>query len=137
MRRTWVASLVLFVLLVVAACAIGCGGGGGRDVSTPSKALLGHWKNTVPGSKTEIYFSGDTATFKSGTGPGIPVHYTIISQDQKKFTLDVDYGASNAGGGPSTLAFSSDRNTLLIHPKRVPEVLRYSYVNSEQKPLNK
>ena len=117
---------------VVSLVAAGCAGGT-RKVTSPASALLGHWKNTVPGNKTEIYYSPDTATFKSG-GETISRPYKVVSENPSTFSLDIEYTSNLKGAGPSTLGFSSDRNTLLVYPERVPELLKYTYIDSKQNP---
>ena len=126
-------TLVATIFLVAALAAAGGGcGSGGRDVSTPREALLGHWRNTVPGTNGEIYYSSDTATFKSAAGGAVSRPYKVTGENQSRFTLEIEYQAN--GAGPATIGFSTDRNELLVYPERVPEILKYSYVDSAQEP---
>jgi hypothetical protein len=50
-------SLWVFALIALALACAGLAGCGGRDTSTPAKALVGHWILVPPGG--EWYFRGD------------------------------------------------------------------------------
>jgi hypothetical protein len=129
-KRIGVAGVMLLCLAVV---SNGCGcGAPPRDVSTPRKALLGHWINTIPGSRIELYYSPDTVTYSDGRGKPISRPYKVTEEDQAKFTLKIANTAQ--GPTPSSLGFSADRKELFVYPARVPELLKYTYVDSKQNP---
>ena len=126
MRRT-----MLLACSVVVALAAVTGCGTPRDVSTPSKALLGHWRNTIPGTNNDVYFSGDVVTYaqEGGTRP-IPVKYRVAGEDAEKFALEIRIGPAE----PTKVSFSADRKDMTMLPARIPELLRYEYVDAGQKP---
>jgi hypothetical protein len=128
MRKTLV---VLIIILCVAPAACGCGGLP-RDVSTPRKAVLGHWKNTIPGVNPDLYYSPDKVTYSSDKGASITRSYVVISENTAGFTLQVKYGSEVRE--PSTIGFSADRNEITVLPGSVPELLKYTYIDSKQAP---
>jgi hypothetical protein len=121
------ASAIVFAM-VVAGCS-----GAPRDVSTPRKALLGHWRNTIPGTNGDVYYSPTEVTrvsvgSKPGTAGSSP--YSVVKENPVKFTLEISAG----GAAPTGISFSSDRTTMSVAPARVPELLQYEYVDAKQKP---
>jgi hypothetical protein len=127
-----IAVLVMALLVAVVPLVAGCSSG--RNVSTPRDALLGHWRNVIPGSGTDVYYSGSSVTY-SGKGSSYSVDYTVVSQDQAKFTLFIRLGQKGkTQAAPIQVTFSSDRNTMDLLPTRSPEKLEYKYVDSKQKP---
>lgn len=125
------ALVVLTIILCVAPAACGCGGVP-RDLSTPRKAVLGHWKNTTPGVNPDLYYSPDKVTYSGDKGASIARPYEVISENISSFTLQVQYGSGVRE--PSTIGFSVDRNEITVLPGRVPELLKYKYVDSKQAP---
>lgn len=125
MRRALVTA---FMGIVVLASAAGCGAA--RDVSTPSKALLGHWRNTVPGTNPDVYYGPAEITHERLAAMSSTVEYDIVGEDDKEFTLEIKAGS----GGTSRISFSEDRSTMTVLPARVPELLRYEYVDAKQEP---
>jgi len=103
-----------------------------RDVSTPSKALLGHWKNTIPGMNPDIYYGAEKVSYdrkKNGDVTSVP--YEVESENQEEFSLEISYqGASER----TRISFSKDRNTITVLPPNVPELFRYEYADTQQKP---
>ena len=128
MRR---ALAVMAIILCAAPAACGCGGVP-RDVATPRKAVLGHWKNTIPGVNPDLYYSPDKVTFSGNKGASITRPYEVISENTAGFTLQVQYGSG--AREPSTIGFSADRKEITVLPGRVPELLKYRYVDSKQAP---
>lgn len=116
--------MVIFMLSAAAGC------GAARDVSTPSKALLGHWRNTVPGTNADVYYSPSELTHSGISAASSTVEYDIVSEDENEFTLEIRAGS----GGTSRVSFSEDRSTMTVLPEKVPELLRYEYVDANQKP---
>ena len=125
MRR---ALAMAFMGIVVLTSAAGCGTA--RDVSTPAKALLGHWRNTVPGTGADVYYGPSELTHAGISVVSSTVGYDIVSEDEKEFTLEIRAGS----GGTSGISFSADRDSMTVAPARVPELLRYEYVDANQKP---
>ena len=130
MRRAMLAATLLCLLSVaVPGCA------SPRDVSTPSKALLGHWRNTIPGTSNDVYYSPDQVTYAPGkSARPTSVDYSVVSEDMQKFAAEVRYGTGDGSAEPTRITFSADRNTMTILPFRIPELPRYEYVDGEQKP---
>ncbi len=122
---------VLTIILCVAVAAFGCGGLP-RDVSTPRKALLGHWKNTVPGVDPDLYYSPDKVTYSRDKRASLTRSYEVTSENTAGFTLQVQFGSGVRE--TSTIGFSIDRNEITVLPGRVPELLKYTYVDSKQAP---
>jgi hypothetical protein len=128
-RVTTVALLAVFLIPLV---LTGCGAP--RDVSTPSKAILGHWKNTIPGSATKVYFSETFITY-AGKGSEYKVLYTVVKEDLSAFTLFIKLGQPSATAtGTEEVTFSADRKTMTLLPEKIPEKLQYTYVDSRQEP---
>lgn len=122
-----------YVLLAVAAAALLAGAAGcaaARDVSTPSRALLGHWRNTVPGNGPDVYYAPGERTYAGDDSAAITAGYEVVREDPERFTLEIRSG----GGGTSRVSFSEDRNLITVLPAGVPEQLRYEYVDGKQKP---
>jgi len=118
----------LVVLLVISGC------GTPREVSTPRKALLGHWKNTVPGSKTRTYFSESSVTY-TGQGSEYKIPYSVIKEDPGAFTLFIRLGQqTSTTTRTDEVTFSTDRKTMDLLPSGIPEKLQYTYVDSRQAP---
>ena len=86
--------IILFVLF--AFILVGCG----RDLSTPSSRLVGHWRAKT-GIKTEYYINkidpktkeGTITEYDPGAGTVFIGKYTIFSEapDKEEVTLDVDW----------------------------------------------
>ena len=120
------------VFVLVALCAIaGCGTA--RDVSTPRKALLGHWRNVIPGSGTDQFYSEKAVTY-SGKGSDYRLAYTVIEENLSKFTLLVTFGAQTSTSRKTEVVFSKDRKTMDLLPGNIPEKLQYVYVDSREVP---
>jgi len=127
-----VAILTIVLLIGVLPLAAGCSSS--RNVAAPRNALLGHWKNVIPGSGTDVYYSPSTVTY-AGKGSDYSVAYNVISEDQAKFTMFIRLGQkASSEAAPIEVTFSSDRKTMDLLPTRVPEKLEYQYVDSKQKP---
>jgi hypothetical protein len=148
--------IITISLTVVAALAIlfiaGCTGTA-RDVSTPQKALLGHWQ--IKDSQTkidnwdDIYFSGTTAYFSEGTGETSKGNkyqdqYTVVSASSKTFSILIEYPFTDLKTGQLMTArqiikFSSDKKSLTFTQntdtrKSSEELGPYSYIGPETKP---
>lgn len=124
------AAILIVVALVSASC--GCRTTG-RDISSPRKALLGHWRQTVPGYG-EIYISPEKIIYFSREAKQpirIPVPYSISEENGKAFSIKIKLESSQE---PATVTFSTDRSTMTMLPARVPEKLQYVYVDGKQKP---
>lgn len=123
--------ILVIALAVSCLAAAGCGSGE-RDVSSPREALLGHWKNTIPGGGAEVYFSPDTVTHAGSGREPLEMPYEVASEDGAEFTLVVRFITGDGEG--SRVAFSTDRKQMFLFPGKVPEMLKYSYVDSKQSP---
>jgi len=81
-----------FIVLVALLICSGCGG---RDTSTPAKALIGHWR----GESSEGFFrpDGTVIGIDDDNEPGIYANgtYTVKKQNLNYRTMEVDF--SNAG----------------------------------------
>ena len=123
---------VLVPLTVFALCLISIAGccERDRDVATPARALLGHWRNIVPGGNPDLYFSDSEVTFDRN-GDTYSTSYSIEKEDEKGFYLNIIYRDSS---DVTKITFSKDRNTITVMPENIPELLRYEYVDSQQKP---
>lgn len=125
MRRAMLAATLLCLLsFAVPGCAAP------RDVSTPRKTLLGHWRNTVPGMNPDVYYSPAEVTYAGLAAASPTAGYTVMKEDPQEFTLEISAGAAV----PAKISFSDDRNTMTVLPAKIPELLRYEYVDGEQKP---
>jgi len=132
-HRSRIISITLVALAVCLAIPVaGCSSS--RNVSTPRQALLGHWKNVIPGSATQVYFSDAKVTY-AGQGSEYSIDYTVLQENQSKFTLIVRLGSATAKDtAPVEVTFSSNRKTMDLLPTRVPEKLEYAFVDSRQAP---
>jgi len=131
MKRTLCACVVLSGLIaVLIVVPVSCDDA--RDTTTLGKALLGHWKNTVPGTNADIYYSPTEATFDArGGGKPSTISYKISQENEAQSWLMAQYTSS---AEPLKISFSKDRNTITVYPTEMPELLRYKYVDSKQKP---
>lgn len=101
MKKPLLSVLVLVALTFAAAALVGCGG---RDTSTPAKALFGHWILMPAGS--DWYFADDgtfTITAEDSLWRGT---WKQISFDASTRTLVADLALDDAQGSlPYTLIF--------------------------------
>jgi hypothetical protein len=131
MKRNFVA-LVIAAGLMTLLLMVPAGCGTGRDTSSLSKALLGHWKNVSPGTYMHIYYSPTEATFDArGGGEPSTLTYNITQENQGESWLMVQYAYSPE---PLKISLSKDRNSFTEYPSEMPRPLRYRYVDSKQEP---
>ena len=125
---------LLIPLALVGLLLGGCNCGGGRDVSTPRKALLGHWKQTIPGYG-EVYYDPKEVTYalkgQKKKPINIPVPYSVSGENKKAFSVDIKLESAS---GAARITFSEDRRTMTMFPANVPEKLEYVYMDDKQKP---
>ncbi|MHB8896438.1 MAG: hypothetical protein ACYC99_14835 [Candidatus Geothermincolia bacterium] len=134
MRRAVVWSIVILYLALLLPVVTLAGCGGARNVSSPREALLGHWRNVIPGSGIDQYYSATAVTY-AGKGSDYELAYTVVSENESEFSLTITLGQSGRRASSQTkVVFSKDRKTMDLLPGGVPEKLQYSYVDSRQKP---
>jgi hypothetical protein len=129
MKKYWGTLIIAVILmLILSSC-------GGRDLSTPSSRLVGHWVADTA-LKMEYYFSEIDSKTKEGTiteydpndGTVFTGKYTIFSEvpDGQKLTLDTTW----PGGGDKVMDFmvKEDGTTAIMMDFRI------NYVDSKTKP---
>lgn len=95
-KRTWIIASVC-TLAAIAGLVFGLvfGLGGGRDTSTPGKAILGHWENP---NGNDQFFNGSqnlSVNLDSGDRSGTTNDYTVKKEDivNRKLELQFNFGA--------------------------------------------
>lgn len=132
MKRSYAGPLVLIVVAALVACAAGCGTP--RDVSTPRKALLGHWKNIVPGSTTELYYNKGSVIF-SGKRKEFSLPYRVLEESKPSATLVIRLTAEQAGVAlTDRVVFSHDKRTIDVFRDGMRGRLQFSYLDERQAP---
>ncbi len=136
--RTKVFGLALALVLVVG--LFGCGSSA-RDTSTPSKGIIGHWRNAggLADSILEMYYGPNSVTWIGKDGTVSKSDYMVASENQKLSVVTLKY--KDAGEttylssmswqvkDPQTLNFVSDHYDIDISP-----VATFNYVDSKQTP---
>lgn len=126
-------SVVFLAAVIFLATAVGsCGTV--RDTSTPGKALLGHWKNVIPGSSTEVYYDGSRVVF-SGKRNAFALPYSILLEDRENRSLTV-HTEGQLARAPQTsrVVFSGDMSRMDVFAASVPGQLRFTYVDERRRP---
>jgi hypothetical protein len=133
MDRRIVGLLIIIALVALVATALsGCEPS--RDISTLRGALLGHWKNIVPGSTTELYYN-DTSVIFSGKRKEFALLYNVLEESKAGSTLVMRLTASSTGPGLThTVVFSRDMRTIDVFPTGTSTRLRFSYLDERQAP---
>ena len=91
------ASLLLPIVLLISGCALFSGGG--RDTTSPDKALIGHWR--MRDGSGEVYFSRD-GQYRYIDAAGIigTADYEIIEQDSETRSIWVKIRLKEYAGQP-------------------------------------
>jgi len=128
--------------LALAAALVSCGVGGKRDISTPEKALLGHWVTTERGMKAHYYF-GDGALVLGAPGRYMELTYDVVYSDDRanKLVIEISMGLSDSPmpfsvGLEKELTFSKNRKSLteVTDVNGVKVTYEWKYVDAKQKP---
>jgi hypothetical protein len=128
--------LIIAVILIPILC--GCG----RDLSTPSSRLVGHW-SAATDLKFEYYFSkidsktneGTITVYEPNNGTVSTGKYTIASETPsgQKVTLGVTMWWSN-GDGLIDFVVKEDGTTAIVEGTTYSLNTRINYVDSKTKP---
>jgi hypothetical protein len=106
-----------------------------RDISTPEKAVLGHWV-THEGAQKVNYYIGDSKIISAIGGRTIEMDYYVLdsSDDENWITLRIDMG--EIGTLDKRLSFSKDRKSITeaMEVFGNPVTNRWKYVDSKTAP---
>ena len=123
-----------FVLLLTCAF-LACSPGDNRDISTPEKALLGHW-TTHEGAQKVNYYIGDSKIITAIGGTTIEMDYYVMesNNDENWITIRVDIG--EAGAFDKRFDFSKDRRSLTETMEVFGNAItnKWKYVDSKTEP---
>jgi len=125
---------LIFIVAVAVVMTSVAGCGMPRDISTPRKALLGHWKNIVPGSTTELYYNEKYVVF-SGKRKEYQLVYDVLGESNPDSSLVIKLIGANADVAlTDKLVFSSDRNTIEVYRTGLSYKLKFSYLDERREP---
>ena len=132
---------VLAALALVAAVA-SCGRAK-RDISTPEKALLGHWVTTERGTKAHYYF-GDGTLVLAVPGRSMQLSYDVVYSDDKANKVVVEITMDFAPDSPMPfsvgmereLVFSKNRKSMteISEQNGVKFTYEWKYVDAKTEP---
>jgi len=134
----------LVVIGIVAGLVLGLSGDGAkkvaRDISTPSKALIGHWR-TKASSNWEEYYNPNTYISVS-TDPASndtkssSIDYIIVSEDKQaqELTIREWLGGGVGYDDPLTLKFNNEATEMGYQTPVTHSWQYFEYVDSRQAP---
>ncbi len=118
MRRRLITVTAALAVLALTVALVSCGGRGKRDVSTPEKALLGHWVTTERGMRAHYYF-GDGTLVVGVPGRAMHLTYDVVYSDDKanKVVIEISMDLAESSipfsvGLEKELLFSKNRKSL-------------------------
>ncbi len=123
--------------LALASC-----GGAKRDISTPEKALLGHWKSAQRGARVN-YYIGDQTFILQAPGGSMELSYNVVYSDDRanKVVIEVvmDVPALSVTipiGLEKELTFSKNRKSMteVTEANGVALTYKWKYVDAKQRP---
>lgn len=133
-QRLVICFLTVFVLLLTCAF-LACSPRDKRDISTPEKALLGHW-TTHEGPQKVNYYIGDSKIITAIAGRTIETDYYVVesNNDENSITIRVDMG--EAGAFDKRFDFSKDRRSVTetLEVFGNPITNKWKYVDSKTEP---
>jgi len=133
-QRLVICFLMVFVLLLTSAF-LACSPRDKRDISTPEKALLGHW-TTHEGPQKVNYYIGDSKIITAIAGRTIETDYYVVesNNDENSITIRVDMG--EAGAFDKRFDFSKDRRSVTETMEMLgnPITNKWKYVDSKTEP---
>ena len=107
----------VFCLLTIILLITACGVGAKRDISTPEKALLGHWMTRDGGMRVDYYFGDRTFVMTIGESR-LDWSYNVLESDIKAntVTVEIEMGFTDAAGYKvptgMVLQFSKNRKSI-------------------------
>jgi hypothetical protein len=132
MDRPIVCPLIVILLVALVATALsGCEPT--RDISMPRNALLGHWKNIIPGSTTELYYN-DTSVIFSGKRKEFALLYDVLEESKEGSRLVLRLTGNTGPGLTHTVFFSRDMRTIDVFPVGTSTHLRFTFLDERQAP---
>ena len=141
MRSRLLPVVAIPAVLALAAALASCGGAK-RDISTPEKALLGHWVTTERGTKAHYYF-GDGTLVLAVPGKSMQLSYDVVYSDDKankvviEISMDLtEYPMPFSVGVERELVFSKNRKSMteVSETNGVKFTHKWKYVNAKQAP---
>jgi hypothetical protein len=121
MKTMKVSVIVVVIMLILSSC--------GRDLSTPSSRLVGHWRAETT-RKIEYYISKSTITeYDPGDGSVFTGKYTIFSEtpDGEKVTLDVIWPGGNGDDLIDFMVGKDGNSTIMMS-------FRINYIDNRNTP---
>jgi len=108
---------LIFWFLTIALLFSACGGEEKRDISSPEKALLGHWVTREGPLRVDYYFGDGTFVLKV-RDTRLDWNYSVIESDSKKnsITIEIDMGFTDSAGYkiPTGMVLQFSRNKKSI-----------------------
>lgn len=104
-------------LLAISLVVFACDRGRQRDISSPEKALLGHWV-TGQGAFRVHYYFGDGTFVMTIRDTRLEWNYSVIESDNKKnsIVVEIDVGFTDSAGYKvptgMVLQFSKNKKTI-------------------------
>jgi len=128
-------------LLTISLLFCACSSGEKRDVSSPEKALLGHWMTREKALRVDYYFGDGTFIMTVGHAR-LDWNYSVVESDNKKnsIVVDIDMGFRDAAGYsvPTGMVLTFSRNRKYITEIAVgPEGKisnKWKYIDSRTEP---
>lgn len=142
MRPRIILLAVAFLILALTVALASCGGRQKRNISTPEKALLGHWVTTERGMKSHYYF-GDGTLKMAVPGRTLEFSYDVVYSDDKanKVVIEIDMGFPDMSipvsmGLEKELVFSKNRKSIteMTELNGVKITDKWKYVDSKTEP---
>lgn len=108
---------LIFWFLTISLLFSACGREEKRDISSPEKALLGHWVTREGALRVDYYF-GDATFVLKVRDARLDWNYSVIESDSKKnsITVEIDMGLTDSAGYKvptgMVLKFSKNRKSI-------------------------
>lgn len=132
---------LIFWFLTISLLFSACGRAEKRDISSPEKALLGHWVTREGALRVDYYF-GDGTFVMTIRDTRLDWNYSVIESDNRKnsITIEIDMGFTDSAGYKiptgMVLKFSKNRK-FITETAEGPEgriTNKWKYVDSRTEP---
>jgi hypothetical protein len=108
-------------------------GAGTRDLSTPQKALLGHWRSD--GGLTDVYISEKVWTSVEVGGVATTLNVTLLNTNQENRTIELYVKTKEGGGHYKFITIEKDgRKMTPSAPGWHQVTLLYRYIDDKTTP---
>ncbi len=130
----------LFVVMLAVFILSACGGGGGRDLSSPSSRLVGHWRYTELNEENQFFISeinpdtgeGNWTMYVPSSGEVVIFKYKILNEvpDGKNLTVLL----THQNGAAITPELVIEKDGLIAEILDADEPLTYIDDKTEYQP---